>query len=70
MICTYSRSALAESGSGHALPLRARLRHERSTPRRRNWPDSKKQEIAEKGGYSWVADIRARIRVARSVTKL
>lgn len=27
------------------------------------------QEIAEKGGYSWVADIRARIRVARSVTR-
>ena len=26
--------------------------------------------LAEKGGYSWVADIRARIRVARSVTKL
>ena len=26
-------------------------------------------EIAEKGGYSWVADIRARIRVARSVTR-
>ena len=27
------------------------------------------REIAEKGGYSWVADIRARIRVARSVTR-
>ena len=26
-------------------------------------------EIAEKGGYSWAADIRARIRVARSVTR-
>lgn len=26
-------------------------------------------EIAEKGGYSWMADIRARIRVARSVTR-
>lgn len=26
-------------------------------------------EIAEKGGYSWVADIRARIRVARPVTR-
>lgn len=27
------------------------------------------REIAEKGGYSWVADTRARIRVARSVTR-
>lgn len=27
------------------------------------------REIAEKGGYSWVADIRARIRVARSITR-
>lgn len=27
------------------------------------------REIAEKGGHSWVADIRARIRVARSVTR-
>ena len=27
------------------------------------------REIAEKGGYSWVADIRARIRMARSVTR-
>lgn len=27
------------------------------------------REIAEKGGYSWVADIRARIRVARAVTR-
>lgn len=27
------------------------------------------REIAEKSGYSWVADIRARIRVARSVTR-
>ena len=27
------------------------------------------REIAEKGGYSWVADIRARVRVARSVTR-
>lgn len=27
------------------------------------------REITEKGGYSWVLDIRARIRVARSVTR-
>ncbi|WP_455026462.1 relaxase/mobilization nuclease domain-containing protein [Olsenella uli] len=27
------------------------------------------REIAEKSGYSWVADIRARIRVARSITR-
>ena len=27
------------------------------------------REIAEKGGYSWVADIRTRIRIARSVTR-
>ena len=27
------------------------------------------REITEKGGYSWVADIRARVRVARSVTR-
>lgn len=43
MICTYSRSALEESGSGHVLPLRARLRHGRSTPRHRSCPDSEKQ---------------------------
>ena len=44
---------------GHVRPRTLQAEHVRRAER----------EIAEKGGYSWVADIRARIRVARSVTR-
>ena len=44
---------------GHVRPRTLQAEHVRRAER----------EIAEKGGYSWVADIRARIRVASSVTR-
>lgn len=47
------------SARGRARPRTLQAEHVRRAER----------EIAEKGGYSWVANIRARIRVARSVTR-
>lgn len=40
-----------------------------AAPRARRHADRSERELAERGGYSWVADIRARVDVARGIAR-